>query len=277
MFVFKEGLKHRSVLVASALGALGTEVNTYLAQESGAFRKIGRAELLLVARRPVSISACMCASCKMLFLFWPTCLPGLSLWLTPTKNSLLKESYFCSCSVFVFLLLHWNFRVWLFLYSVGHIMAYLSATSCQSSFSVSHRHVQKGCSFPDPESTLNLHFFWSVESRPLAPLVTFIIWPPSSSFLFFTAFVSICVFLFRLSLHWLLRELSTRWFLLLGVSSPFDSMSYPNASGLFKMPSTLFLQERLSDHSSHSNLSFLELLGIMKHAHSRHDIVLCFT
>jgi len=64
-------------------------------------------------------------------------------------------------------------------------MAYLSATSCQSSFSVSHQHVQKGCSFPDPESTLNLHFFWPVESRPLAPLVTFIIWPPSSSFLFF--------------------------------------------------------------------------------------------
>lgn len=132
--------------------------HTQLAQESGALEDWeGRAAAC--HRRPVSTSACMCASCKMLFLFWPTYLPGLSLWLTPTKNSLLKESYFYSCSVFVFLLFHWNFRVWLFLYSVGHIMAYLSATSCQSSFSFSHRHVQKGCSFPDPESTLNLHFF----------------------------------------------------------------------------------------------------------------------
>lgn len=190
----------------------------------------------------------------MLFLFWPTYLPGLSLWLTPTKNSLLKESYFYSCSVFVFLLFHWNFRVWLFLYSVGHIMAYLSATSCQSSFSFSHRHVQKGCSFPDPESTLNLHFFLICGIQTPCSIGDI----HNLASLFLISFLPhICQYLcfsIQSSLHWLLHEPSAHWFLPPGVSSPFDSMSYPNASGFFKVPSTLFLQERLSGHSSHSNL-----------------------
>lgn len=244
-------------------------------QKSGALQKTGKAELLPVTRRPVSISACMCASCKMQFLFWPTYLPGLSLQLTPTRNSLLKESYFCSCSVFVFLLFHWSFRVWIFLYSVGHITAYLSATSCQSSFSVLHRHVQKGCSFPDPQSTLNLHFFWPVESRPLAPLATFIIWPPSSSFPFFPHIcqhLCSCVqTLFSLSPAWTLLMMlpSTRGVLTLWprVQMQVDSSRCPQ----------LYSSKKGSPITPATRTSLCWNSGLMKHARSRLDIVLCFT